>query len=458
MNGFRSEPWPILPPPLATAFDVHLQWFAAEDEGRTEEPSEHKLRKAREEGKVAKSVEVTSAVMLLAGILALAALSGSMLRTLLAMLNWFLSNAASPNALSGALVAVFLGYLVRVSLPLLAIMFIVAIAGNVIQVGFLFTSKPITPDASRIVPRFGRWLQRAFGSTEALFNLAKSIAKIVLIAVVAYLNIRGEIPRLTRLSLAPFYSAVALVGSIALRIVLEAAVLLLAFGALDYWFQRRQHLESLKMSRQEVKEERKMYEGDPLVRSRLRERMREIMRRNMLKAVPKADVVITNPTHYAIALEYDRAVMAAPTVTAKGADLVAAKIREVAADHRVPVVENRPLAQALWKEVDIGDPIPEKFYEVISIVLAEVYRASQRNASDAAAVGQRGPGPGMARGSPSGDRGDRPGGGHGPRGRGNGARERHREEDDPWLTHAPSSEASGGTAPTCSSPSASSRW
>jgi flagellar biosynthetic protein FlhB len=378
----------MLPPPLATAFDVHLQWFAAEDEGRTEEPSEHKLRKAREEGKVAKSVEVTSSVMLLAGILVLAALAGSMLRTLLAMLTWFLSNAASPNALSGALVRVFLGYLLRVSLPLLVIMFIVAVAGNVIQVGFLFTAKPITPDVSRIVPRFGRWLQRAFGSTEAIFNLAKSIAKIAVIAVISYLNIRGEIPRLTRLALAPFFSGVALISSIALRIVIEAAVLLLAFGALDYWFQRRQHLESLKMSRQEVKEERKMYEGDPLVRSRLRERMREIMRRNMLKAVPKADVVITNPTHYAIALEYDRAVMAAPTVTAKGADLVAAKIREVAAEHRVPLVENRPLAQALWKEVDIGDPIPEKFYEVISIVLAEVYRAAGRSAAAAQEIAQ----------------------------------------------------------------------
>ena len=383
MTDRRFPQWPMLVPPLATAFDVHLQWFAAEDEGRTEEPSEHKLRKAREEGKVAKSVEVTSAVMLLAGILAVAALSGSMLRTLIAMLSWFLSNAASPDALSGGLVRVFLGYLARVSLPLLAIMFIVAIAGNVIQVGFLFTAKPIAADVSRIVPRFGRWLQRAFGSTEALFNLAKSIAKVALIASVAYLNIRGEIPRLTRLALAPFFSGVSLVSSIALRIVLEAAVLLLAFGALDYWFQRRQHLESLKMSRQEVKEERKMYEGDPLVRSRLRERMREIMRRNMLKAVPKADVVITNPTHYAIALEYDRATMAAPTVSAKGADLVAAKIREVAAEHGVPVVENRPLAQALWREVDIGDPIPEKFYEVISIVLAEVYKASQRNAQGA---------------------------------------------------------------------------
>jgi flagellar biosynthesis protein FlhB len=382
----RVQPWPVLPPPLATAFDVHLQWFAAEDEGRTEEPSEHKLRKAREEGKVAKSVEVTSSLMLLAGILALAALAGSMLRTMLAMLTWFLGNATSPNAFSGAIAPVFLGYLVRILLPLLVIMFVVAVGSNVLQVGFLFTVKPITPDPSRIVPRFGRWAQRAFGSTEALFNLAKSMVKIAMIATIGYLNISAEIPRLTRLALAPFFSGVALTASIALRIVLEAAVLLLAFGAVDYWFQRRQHLESLKMSRQEVKEERKMYEGDPLVRSRMRERMREIMRRNMLKAVPKADVVITNPTHYAIALEYDRSSMAAPTVTAKGADLVAARIREVAAEHRVPVVENRPLAQALWKEVDIGDPVPEKFYEVISIVLAEVYRAAGRSAAAREAI------------------------------------------------------------------------
>jgi len=203
MSDPRSAAWPVLPAPLAGAFAVHLQWFAAEDEGRTEDPSEHKLRKAREEGKVAKSVEVTSALMLLAGILALALLSGSMLRTMLAMLTWFLQNAASENAFSGAVAPVFLGYLIRILLPLLVIMFVVAIGGNVLQVGFLFTTKPITPDFSRIVPRFGRWLQRAFGSTEALFNLAKSIVKIAAISVIGYLNIRAEIPRLTRLALSP---------------------------------------------------------------------------------------------------------------------------------------------------------------------------------------------------------------------------------------------------------------
>jgi len=149
---------------------------------------------------------------------------------------------------------------------------------------------------------------------------------------------------------------------------------MLAFSAIDYWFQRRQHIESLKMSRQEVKEERKMYEGDPLTRSRLRERMREIMRRNMLRAVPKADVVITNPTHYAVALEYNRTLMPAPTVVAKGADMIAQRIREIATENNVPIMENKPLAQALYREVEIGDVIPEKFYEVMSTVLAEVYR------------------------------------------------------------------------------------
>ncbi len=225
-----------------------------------------------------------------------------------------------------------------------------------------------------------------YNAASALFNLGKSIAKIAIIAAVAWINISGEIPRLVMLAMSPFLSGVALVTGIAFRIVAEAAIALLAFSALDYWFQRRQYMESLKMSRQEIKEERRMYEGDPLVRSRLRERMREIMRRNMLKAVPKADVVITNPTHYAVALEYDRDSMAAPTVTAKGADLVAQRIREIAREAGVAVIENRPLAQALWREVEIGDVIPEQYYEVMSIVLAQVYRMKGRSSAAAAAA------------------------------------------------------------------------
>jgi flagellar biosynthetic protein FlhB len=370
----RREPFDPLALRLVGIFDVHLQWFAAEDEGRTEEPSEHKIRKAREEGKVAKSAEFSSSLVLLAGIATLGVLGSYMLRSFAEMLRFFLSIAATPGAFNGSLLIALLSWTAKIGLPILVVAFVVAILGNVIQVGFLFTAKPITPDLTRIIPHFGRWLSRSFGSREALFNLAKSIVKIALIAVIAYLNIRAEIPRLTRLAMSPFFAGVSVVAQIGFRILLEAAIAMLAFSAVDYWFQRRQHIESLKMSRQEVKEERKMYEGDPLTRSRLRERMREIMRRNMLRAVPKADVVITNPTHYAVALEYNRTIMPAPIVVAKGADVMAQRIREVAAENNVPIMENKPLAQALYKEVEIGDAIPEKFYEVMSTILAEVYR------------------------------------------------------------------------------------
>jgi flagellar biosynthesis protein FlhB len=359
---------------MSDFWDIHLQWFAAEDEGRTEEPSEHKIRKAREEGKVARSADVSSSLVLLAGIASLGLLGEYILRTCAQMLVFFLSLSTSANALNGGLLQAFLSWLAKITLPVLVVVFVVAILGNVIQVGFLFTVKPITPDFGRIVPRFSKWLSRSFASTEALFNFAKSIVKIAVVGLIGYLNIMAEFRHLTQLALTSFIAGVSLVSQIAFRIVLEAAVAFLAFSAVDYWFQRRQHMESLKMSKQEVKEERKMYEGDPLTRSRLRERMREIMRRAMLKAVPKADVVITNPTHYAVALEYNRALMIAPTVVAKGADLVAQKIREVATESGVPIMENKPLAQALFHEVEIGDTIPEKFYDAMSIILAEVYK------------------------------------------------------------------------------------
>ncbi|HUI69381.1 MAG TPA: flagellar biosynthesis protein FlhB [Spirochaetia bacterium] len=372
---------------LSTPFDVHLQWFAAEDEGRTEEPSEHKLRKAREEGKVAKSTEFSSSLVLLAAIGALGLLGDYVLRSSAEMLRFFLSISATPGAFNRSLLIAFLSWTAKIGLPVLVVAFTAAILGNVIQVGFLFTARPITPDFSRITPRFGRWLSRSFGSPEALFNLAKALIKIVLIAAIAYVNIRSEVPRLTRLAASPFFIGVSVIAQIAFRLLLESAIALLAFSAIDYWFQRRQHIESLKMSRQEVKEERKMYEGDPLTRSRLRERMREIMRRNMLKAVPKADVVITNPTHYAVALEYNRALMPAPTVVAKGADMIAQRIREIAAENSIPIMENKPLAQALYREVEIGDVIPEKFYEVMSTILAEVYRLNNKSAQQFAAEG-----------------------------------------------------------------------
>jgi flagellar biosynthetic protein FlhB len=206
------------------------------------------------------------------------------------------------------------------------------------------------------------------------------MGKVIMLGTLAGFNIWLEIERLINLIHVPFLQAFGAVASIAFRILVQAAILMLVLSIFDYLFQRRQHMESLKMSKQEVKEERKTYEGDPMVKSRLKQRMQEMMSRNQIENVPQADVVVTNPTHFAVALEYDRETMVAPTVTAKGQDNMARLIREKAEESEVPVIENKPLARALYAEVEIGDVIPEKFYEAVVAVLKQVYRMSGRRA------------------------------------------------------------------------------
>ena len=358
---------------------VHLQWFAAEDEGRTEEPSEYKLRKAREEGKVAKSQELVGAVGLLLPAAALLLLAPYYGRTLADMLRFYFSRVGQADITKdgGPLAAAFFSYFAKLTWPIAAVAVIAALASNLLQVGFMFSVKPITPDFSKIVPRFGQYLKRTLFSTEALFNFVKSLVKIAIIGFVAYLTIKNELGKLITSFAASFWDSVSLVGSLAMRLVIEVAVCLLALAIPDYLFQRRQFMESMKMSKEEVKEEHKMQEGDPLVKSRLRERMREILARNMAANVPKADVVITNPTHYAIAIEYNRERMMAPVVTAKGQDEIALRIKRIAQESGVPLVENRPLARALYAEVEIGDEVPAKYYQAIAAVLAHVYQASR---------------------------------------------------------------------------------
>ena len=369
--------------------DVHLQWFAPEDEGKTEEPSEYKLRKAREEGRVVKSQELVAAIGLLLPALALGIMGPWMLGTIREMTAWFLRSSIELDVTTdaAAIGGAFMSYFVRLALPLALVAMAAALFSNLLQVGFLFTTKPLKPDLKRIVPRFGQYFQRTVFSMEGLFNLAKSLAKVAIIGFVAYLNIMAELPRLERLFTATVWTSTALVAGVVLRIIIEAAVLMLVLAVPDYLFQRRQFRKRLMMTKQEVKEERKMFEGDPHVKGRLRERMREIMTRNMAANVPKADVVVTNPTHFAVAIEFDPASMAVPTVTAKGADEMALRIRAIAREHGVPVVENRPLARALYAKAEIGDPVPEEYYDAIAKVLAHVARLDGRVAAKYAAMG-----------------------------------------------------------------------
>jgi flagellar biosynthesis protein FlhB len=380
LAALRSLPRAFAAPsaldPFRDPSGVHLQWFAAEDEGRTEEPTEYKIRKAREEGRVAKSQELISALGLLLPALTLLALAPFLWATMREMLSFFLTQSTTIDpATDGAIIArAFFSYFLRLTWPVATVAVVAALASNLVQTGFLFTVKPITPDFSRIVPRFGQYFQKTIFSMEGLFNFAKSLIKVAVIGVIAYVNIDGEVKQLATLYAAPYLKSYFMILSLAIRIVIEAAIALLVLAVPDYMFQRRQYMESLKMSKQEVKEERKMYEGDPMVKSRLRERMRELLSRNMAVNVAKADVVVTNPTHFAVALEWNRETMNAPMVTAKGSDEVAARMRAIAKDNSVPIVENKPLARALYAETEVGDIIPEKYYQAIATILAHVYK------------------------------------------------------------------------------------
>ena len=361
-------------------FNMDLQWFAAEDEGRTEDPTEQKMKKAREEGKVAKSADLTSALILLFSVITLTLVGKYMLITMKDMLAYFLSRSPEiDTTTTPILAAAFANYYLRIVTPIAAVAFIAAFMGNIVQVGFLFTTKTITPDFSKIVPKFGKWFQRSFASGEAAFNLLKSIVKVGIIAALAFVNIRSHLDEISLLLNGTFLFAFQTIGGIAFRLMLEAAIFMLVFALADYYFQRRQHMESLKMTKHEIKEERKQAEGDPLVKSRLRERMRALMTNNMMRNVPEADVVVTNPTHFAVAMEYKMGGdMPAPKVVAKGQDNIAFKIREIAAENGIPIIENKPLARALYAEVELDEVIPEKYYEVMAVIIKQVYEIKGR--------------------------------------------------------------------------------
>ena len=359
-------------PPAAGAFrHVHLQWFAASDEDRTEPPSALRLRTARETGQVARSPELPAALMLVGGVAVLALLGSSLLATARGMLRHFLAAAATLEATAfGSHAAAALGYAARLALPVAAVAMAGAVCGNLIAGGMRVTARPLLPDASRIVPRWDRFYRRAF-SAEAAINLIKELFKVVAIGAIAVLNIGSA---LERLAVAPVAAGGAVVAGAALRIGSQTAAALLLLAILDYLLRRYRQQRELRMSPQEVREERRRQEGDPAVRDRLRARMRELLTRTMGRQVAAADVVITHGDRHAVALRWDRTTMAAPVVVAKGAAATARRIGDLATASGVAVAENRPLAAALCHAVAVGDPIPAPFYRAAAALLAELRR------------------------------------------------------------------------------------
>jgi flagellar biosynthetic protein FlhB len=356
---------------LTAALTIDLQWFGdeADESQRTEEATETKIRRLREEGEVVKSQELVGALGLLLPALALLFLAPSMLETSVEMLRFFFLRSTELDPVKdGIVLGAFYSYLIRLAAPILAVALAAAIFSNVVQTGFLFSTKPVTPNFSKILPHFGRYFSRLF-SVEGFFNFFKSIVKMAIIGAVAFALVRGDLEKLTRLQTMNLWTGIGIVASLAARLLLFSAILLLLLSIPDFLFQRWRFMVHNRMTLQEVKEERKLYEGDPLISARIRSRMRELLQRTMYRNVPNADVVVTNPTHLAIALEFHAERMNAPVVTAKGEDAVAMRIRRLAEENGVPVVENRPLARSLYSIVEIGDSIPDDFL----IVIADVY-------------------------------------------------------------------------------------
>jgi flagellar biosynthetic protein FlhB len=369
---------------LKVLLPFNLQMFAAEDEGRTEEPTEKKLREAREKGQVAKTTELPGALVVIFGFLVIFFLGAWIYDSLARMMVFYLSNFSRFSITEHSITVEFfrsMEILGKTLLPLFLAVMIAAILGNAAQVGFQFSLHPLMVDFSKIKFNPSEMIKKIFFSPQVAMNLVKTFVKLVAIGLVSYVVISGEMENLIQLPDISIAGALVLVSSIALKIVIWSSVVILMLAIPDYVFQRKEFLESLKMSKQEIKQEMKESQGDPHIRARLKQMQRELLTRNMIREVPKADVVVTNPTHFAVALKFEREKMASPQVIAKGVDSVALRIREIAKDNGIVMIENRPLAQEMFKRLEVGDFIPEDLYKAVSLVYAELYRTRDMRAA-----------------------------------------------------------------------------
>ncbi len=354
--------------------DIGLQWFASEDEGRSFDPTEQKLRKARQEGRVAKSNEIPASLIMLGGVGVILGFSTYYSDVFQQVFQYYLYRMRELGDISiaqEALQALF--FLLRLILPLVITVFCIAIFGNVVQFGFLFSAQAIAPKWSRINISVSKWIEKSV-SKQGWYVLGMSVFKIIVISAILYLNFSSRLDSITALATRSFLENLAFLSGFVGQVIIQCGVFLLIISFLDYRFQRYIFRDQLKMSRDELKKEFKETEGDPEVRQRIRRRMEEYLNRNIPEQVQNSDVVITNPTHFAVAMKYDMNDMEAPQVTAKGSDLIAFKIRKLAKELKVPIIENKPLARALYHELEVGDVIPEKYFRAVVLVFKEVYK------------------------------------------------------------------------------------
>jgi flagellar biosynthesis protein FlhB len=351
-----------------------LQRFAGE---KTEEPTAKRKSESRQKGQVPKSMDFSSSVILLAAFFSLQFIAPYTYKEISGLMRSVFTQFPTADFTIASFQVMFMDYgvvFLKASLPIMVVILVVSLVINYLQVGFLFTLQPLTPSLSKINPING--LGRMF-SMQSLVELIKSIIKISVVSFFIYRFAQNQVSQVAQLMHADLIDLMQVVGSMTLKLAFQIITVLLVLSILDYYFQWWQNNKNMKMDKQEVKEEMKQSEGDPQVKGKIKERQRALALKRMMQEVPKADVIITNPTHFAVALKYD-ADMAAPIVVAKGQDYIAQKIKTIAKEHAIVIVENRMLARALYSSVEIGDIIPAELYQAVAEVLAYVYRLKKR--------------------------------------------------------------------------------
>ena len=363
-----------------------LQFFAKDGPGgeKTEEPTAKKLSDARNEGQVAKGKDLTSAVMLLVLFMVLRFTVGNMGEGFIECFNknytqigdLFTSTHGEYNMqYTIALIQSAALDMLKFLIPFFGIGFIIAIVIELAQVKWKPTSKPLQPKLSKFNPVNG--IKRMF-SVRTLVSLIKQVVILVVIFIVVYNKLKSRMSDIYMLYDIPLISAIMLLGDIIFDIGTVICVIYTIIGIADYVFEKRKFRKDMMMTKQEVKDEWKNTEGNPEVKNKIRQKMSEASRRRMMQAVPEADVVITNPTHFAVALKYEQNKGKAPVVVAKGEDYLAAKIKEAARENNIEIVENKPLARMLYYNVELDEEIPPELYQAVAEVLAFVYNIKNK--------------------------------------------------------------------------------
>lgn len=346
------------------------------DPSKTEKATPRRQEEYRKKGSIAKSTEVNTALTLLSAFLVLKFTGPFIYKSLIDYTRYYFSNMHTIQIDSMNIGNVVIGVIVQVLLlvvPLMVAVLVGVILASIIQVGFIITLEPIKPNLGKL--NFIKGFQNLV-SIRSLENLVKSLIKVLIIGYVAYITVRDNFPLLFNFFDLNVQQSFLIVARLALELIYKILLVFIVIAIIDYAFQRWQTDKQMRMSKQEIKEEYKRTEGDPLIKGEIRRRQSEMARHRMMAEVPKADVVVTNPIHLAVALQYNAQEMRAPMILAKGMRLVAEHIKEIARENNIPVLENPPIAQALFKTGKVGSEIPSEMYSAVAEILTYIYRLS----------------------------------------------------------------------------------